>query len=250
MKYKLIGCEVFTRLAYLAAANSKNMIDVEFTKIRSHLKPDELRKEIQNIIDRSSEQYDALLLGFGLCGNSTAGLVARSVPIVIPRAHDCCTILLGSRAAFQEHFGQALSAQWSTFCHYERNGLWYSDNVFSLLTKDSDGDYAQLVEKYGEENAQYLWETLNAGTDMDFLTYIEIPGIADNSIKEAFVQHAAQAGKNPRFIEGSTRLIVKLLEGEWSEEEFLLIPPGAEIIPIYDHDRVLGLQTDLPTKET
>jgi hypothetical protein len=244
MKYKLIGCEVFTRPVYLAAANSKNIIDMEFTKIRSHLKPDELRKEIQSMIDRSTEQYDALLLGFGLCGNSTAGLVARSVPLVIPRAHDCCTVFLGSRAAFQEHFGQTLSAQWSTSCYYERYGGWYSDNAASLLSKDQNGDYAELVEKYGGENAQYIWETLNVSTGIDFLTYIEVPGIADNNIKEAFLEQAAEAGKKIRLIEGSTRLIDKLLAGEWTEEEFLFIPPGAEIKPIYDHDRVMGLQTD------
>jgi hypothetical protein len=250
MKYKLIGCEAFTRPVYLAAANSKNIIDLEFTKIRSHLKPDELRREIQNSIDRSTEQYDAVLLGFGLCGNSTAGLVARSVPLVIPRAHDCCTIFLGSRSAFQEHFRQTLSAQWSTSCYYERYGGWYSDNAVSLLSKDQNGDYAGLVEKYGEENARYIWETLNVSTGIDFLTYIEVSGIADNNIKEAFVKHAADSGKKLRCIEGSTRLIDKLLAGEWTDEEFLLIPPGAEIIPIYDHDRVMGIQLPDNLKET
>ena len=241
MRYKLISCEVFTRPAYLAAANSKNIIDMEFTKLRSHLKPEDLRTEIQNIIDRSTEQYDALLLGFGLCGNSTAGLVARSVPMVIPRAHDCCTVFLGSRAAFQEHFGQTPSAQWITSCYYERYGDWYSDNAFSLLSPEQSGDYAELVEKYGEENAQYIWETLNVSTGLDFLTYINVPDIMDNGIREQFLKHAEEAGKTPRFIEGSTRLIDMLLAGKWNDEEFLLVPPGAEIKPIYDHDRVIGI---------
>ena len=241
MRYKLIGCEVFARPAYLAAANSQHIIDMEFTKLRSHLKPVELREEIQSLIDSTADRYDAVLLGYGLCGNSTAGLKARSLPMVIPRAHDCCTIFLGSRSAFEGYFGQTPSAPWSTACYYERSYGWYSDNAMNVLTPDQDNSYAELVARYGEENAQYIWETLNVSTGIDYLTYIDLPGIADNDIKDAFIRHAAESGKNTRFIEGNTRLIEKLLTGDWDDEEFLLVPPGAEIKPIYDHDRVMGV---------
>jgi hypothetical protein len=239
MKYKLISCEVFARPAYKAAANSKNIIDMEFTAIRSHLKPDSLRKEIQGIIDRTPAQYDAILLGYGLCGNSTAGLFARSVPMVIPRAHDCCTVFLGGRKAYQEYFGPTPSAKWYTSCHYERSDEGFSNPVMGLLMPAQQGDYASLVEKYGEENAQYIWETLNAGNDLDLLTYVDLPQIPDNGSREAFLSYAAAEGKKTRILEGSTRLIDKLLDGEWENEEFLFIPPGKEIKPIYDHDRIM-----------
>jgi len=241
MRYKLISCEVFARPAFMAAANSKHIIDMEFTKLRSHLKPGSLREEIQSMIDRAADQYDAILLGYGLCGNSTAGLVARSLPMIIPRAHDCCTVFLGSRSAFLEHFGKTPSAQWSTACYYERSDGWYSDNALNALTPEQDNGYAELVEKYGEENAQYIWETMNVSSVYNYLTYIDLPGIADNHIKEAFIKYAAESGKNTRFITGSTRLIDKLIAGDWDNEEFLLVPPGSEIKPIYDHDRIIGL---------
>lgn len=241
MRYKFIGCEVFARPAYLAAAKSQHIIDMEFTKLSSHLKPSSLREEIQSLIDSTADQYDAVLLGYGLCGNSTAGLTARSQPLVIPRAHDCCTIFLGSRSTFEGYFGQTPSAPWSSVCYYERSDGWYSDNAMNVPFTDQDNSYAELVEKYGEENAQYIWETMKASTDIDFLTYINLPGIADNGIRDAFIKHAAESGKNTRFIEGSTRLIEKLLTGEWDDEEFLLVPPGAEIKPIYDHDRIMGV---------
>ena len=110
----MISCEVFSRLVYSAAARTPNILDVEFTELRSHVNPDGLRKQIQDIIDGTPDKYDAILLGYGLCGNSTSGLRARSIPLVIPRAHDCCTVFLGSRAAFLEHFGLTPSAQWSS----------------------------------------------------------------------------------------------------------------------------------------
>ncbi|MEN6316782.1 MAG: DUF1638 domain-containing protein [Clostridiaceae bacterium] len=239
MRYKLISCEVFSRPAFKAAANSRHTVDMEFTKLRSHTKPESLREEIQSIIDRTTEQYDAILLCYGLCGNGTAGLVSRSLPMVIPRAHDCCTIFLGSRSAFLEHFGKTPSAQWSTACYFERSDGWYSDNAMNALTPEQDNSYAELVLKYGEENAQYIWETMNVSSIYDFLTYIDLPGIADNNARGEFIKHAAEKGKKTRFLEGSTRLIDKLLTGDWNDEEFLVIPPGHEIKPVYDHDRIM-----------
>lgn len=239
MRYKLISCEVFARPSYMASANSKHIIDMVYTKMRSHLKPDSLREEIQEIIDRTTDQYDAILLGYGLCGNSTAGLIARSLPLVIPRAHDCCTIFLGSRAAFNEHFGKTPSAQWSTACYYERSDGWYSDNALNALTPEQDNSYDKLVEKYGEENAKYIWDTMNVANVYDYLTYIELPGIPDNDIKEAFIKYTEESGKRSRFLEGSTRIINKLVSGEWNDDEFLIVPPGMEIKPVYDHNRIM-----------
>jgi len=59
-----------------------------------------MRAGLQAAIDEAeadAEKYDALALGYGLCGNGLAGLEARSVPLVLPRAHDCITLLMGSR---------------------------------------------------------------------------------------------------------------------------------------------------------
>jgi hypothetical protein len=240
MRYKLIGCEVIARPAYLAAAKSPHVIDMEFSKLQSHTNPGSLRKEIQGKIDSVPAQYDAVLLGYGLCGNSASGLKARSMPLVIPRVHDCCTIFLGGRKEFLKYFGQTPSAEWYTACYYERLGCWYRDYpLLNLAPGGSEETHEGLVEKYGEENARYIMETMNAASAVDFLTYIELPGLDDSDTREAFIRHAEKIGKKPRFIKGSTRLIDKMLSGEWNEEEFLIIRPGEEIMPVYDHDRVM-----------
>ncbi|MGE5613370.1 MAG: hypothetical protein ACM3XR_03100 [Bacillota bacterium] len=82
-------------------------------------------------------------------------------------------------------------------------------------------------------------ETMNAASGLDFLTYIDLPGFDDSSIREAFIRHAEKTGKKTRFVKGSARLIDKLLCGEWDEEEFLMVRPGEEIMPVYDHDKVM-----------
>ncbi len=239
MKFKMISCEVFSRLVYSAAAKTHHLVDAEFSEQRSHVKPDNLRSEIQTIIDRTPEKYDAILLGYGLCGNSTAGLRARSIPLVIPRAHDCCTIFLGSRSAYLEHFGQTPSAQWSCACYYERLGGWYPDSASGIVTKDHDAYYKELIDKYGQENADYLIEMMEVKNEVGFLTYIELDAFDDTDIRSSFIKHAKESGKQTRFIKGNTRLIDLMVNGDWNEEEFLIVSPGAEIKPVYDNEIII-----------
>ena len=56
--------------------------------------------KIQEVVDRTPEGvYDAILLGYGLCGNGLDGLTARHTRLVLPRAHDCIALLMGSANA-------------------------------------------------------------------------------------------------------------------------------------------------------
>jgi hypothetical protein len=123
----------------------------------------------------SEDVYEAVLLGYGLCGNSTAGLKARRQPLVIPRAHDCCTLFLGSREKFAEHFGKRLSSQWSSHGYLERS-VEYLGGTETGRNIGYDREYADLVEQYGEENAEYIWETLHPARNIgkDERIYIDV----------------------------------------------------------------------------
>jgi len=248
-RYKLICCDVLFRMACRAAARSRNVIDMEFTKLQSHNEPDVLRKIIQELIDKADSEkiYDAVLLGFGLCGNSTAGLVARSQKLVIPRAHDCCTLFLGSRKKFADCFGERLSAQWSSHGYLERSGKYkggidYDKNIgFSR-------EYSELVEQYGEENAEYIWETLHPARHIgkDERIYIDVPPFDDKDGGDFHFKRFADAVRaetgaddaNIQRLKGSTRLIDMLINGDWGGE-FLIVPPGATISPLYDMEHIM-----------
>ncbi|MCS7049718.1 MAG: DUF1638 domain-containing protein, partial [Verrucomicrobiae bacterium] len=110
MRLKLISCNVFQREVCLCLSTTPHVVDVEFTELGEHANSAGLRRFLQSKIDAteaSGKPYDAVLLLYGLCGNATAGLRARSRPLVLPRAHDCCTILLGSKERFAEYFKDA-----------------------------------------------------------------------------------------------------------------------------------------------
>jgi len=117
MHLKLIACEVLLREVCFCIAQSPHVIDLEFTEKDDHNRSDYLRGLIQSKIDaaeQSDRKYDAILLGYGLCGNSTVDIIARQKPVVIPRAHDCCTLFLGSKLRFKEFFANNPSLPFSS----------------------------------------------------------------------------------------------------------------------------------------
>ncbi|AUS97483.1 hypothetical protein CDQ84_17545 [Clostridium thermosuccinogenes] len=242
MKYKLICCEVFLREACLAIAATSNTVDPEFTPKNAHENSNELRKIIQEKIDSVEKTggYDAILLGYGLCGNGTAGIAARSIPLVIPRAHDCCTIFLGSKSKFIEYFKDNLSAEWSSTGYMERGGkdsyLRESDTS-KLLGLDKA--YEEYVEQYGEENAKYLWEMLHPKNESDELIYIKVPETEHLGYLKKLESYAEEIGKRVRVLDGDMRLIRGLVNGDWNEDEYLVVPPGETIKPVYDHDKII-----------
>ncbi|MDK2799635.1 MAG: hypothetical protein PWP27_1368 [Clostridiales bacterium] len=240
MKFKLICCEVFLRSACLAIASTPHRVDPEFTRLGAHENSDSLRKLIQNKINAVEENggYDAILLGYGLCGNGTAELKAQSIPLVIPRAHDCCTIFLGSREKFLEHFKDKLSSEWSAAGYMERSDSYLREtDTGKLLGRDKT--YEDFVNLYGEENARYIWETLYPSSTSKELIYIEIPETAHLGYLNKIKLLAQQQGKEVRIIEGDMKLIRGLIQGDWNEADYLIVPPGKVIKAVYDHEKII-----------
>ncbi len=238
MYFKLICCEVFVREACYAIALSPHVVDVDFTPKGAHEKSQYLKALIQDKINESDGQgYDAILLGFGLCGNSTSGIRAGNTPLIIPRAHDCCTIFLGSRERFIEHFKDRLSAEWSSAGYLERGDSKVREaDVSSTLGLDKS--FQELVDKYGQDNAKYIWETLHPDMGNDEMIFIEVPEFSHLGYRGKMEDEAREMGKELKVIQGDMRLIKALVFGQWTDEEFLTIQPGQSIYPLYDTKRV------------
>jgi hypothetical protein len=244
-RYRLISCNVFQRELSIALAETRNLIDPEFLELGLHERPETLRTALQARIDAADqarapggEPYDAILLGYGLCGNGIAGIEARSVPLVISRAHDCCTVLLGSRSEFLARFGEKLSASWSSAGYIERGATYFRASDLGK-TSGIGMEYDQLVEQYGEENAAYVWETLHPDLKETELRYIEIPETAGLGHAEEMRAKAAEEGREFVLIPGNMRLLRGLVAGGWDEAEYLIVPPGKRIEPTWEHERVI-----------
>jgi hypothetical protein len=105
LRLKALACEVFARQVYAAAAESPCVVDVELLDKGLHRDANELRAALQARIDAVPPgRFDAVALVYGLCNRGTEGLIARHAPLVLPRAHDCITLFLGSRQRYLAEF--------------------------------------------------------------------------------------------------------------------------------------------------
>lgn len=232
MILKLISCEIFYREMCAAVAKSPHRVDIEFLPKGLHdLPPGEMPSNVQAAIDDvPADTYDAILLGYGLCNNGLVGVTARSCPLILPRAHDCITLFLGSRQRYREIFDANPGTYFLTSGWLERGE--YSGDLSDLSVQHQLGmnmTMEELIEQYGEDNAEYLYETLCNGTK-NYSHFLWIPmGIEPESMKQTAQEKAAERKWSFKTEPGDMRLIHDLLNGNWSEENFLTIPPGSTI---------------------
>jgi hypothetical protein len=241
MRLKLISCEVIFREMCHAVSRSPHQIDVEFLPKGLHdLGGAKMREELQRQIDAvSASDYDAILLGYALCGNGIAGLEARAIPLVAPRAHDCIALLMGSRDRYAEYFSDNPGT-------YFRSTGWLERGKGLLqLVQDQTGTgltLADLTEKYGEENARYLFEELTRyKSNYRKLAYIETGIEPDSRFVHEAQAEAGEKGWEFEVVTGSLDLFRRLANGEWDSRDFLVVPPGSRIAARYDHD-VISIQ--------
>jgi hypothetical protein len=241
MRYLCLTCEALTRPVYLGAALSQHSIDIELVRIGLHDRPKDLRAQLQARIDAApAEKYAAVLLAYGLCGQATAGLLARTLPLVMPRAHDCITLFLGSRQRYLQQFESNPGTYWYSQDYIERrDGDTLALAMGSGVVDDVRSVYDSYVEKYGQDNADYLMEVMGAWkSHYNRAAFINL-GIGDASAVEAQAEaEAERRGWTFERVQGDTGLMRRLLAGEWNDD-FLVVPPGQRIVMTGD-EGVIG----------
>lgn len=239
MRLKCLGCEVLARPLYLCAAQSPHIVDVQLFRRGLHNTPVVLRNVLQDQIDAASGQgFDAVVMAYGLCGQATAGLVARDTPVVVPRAHDCITLFLGSRARYQEQFEKEPGTYWYALDYIERDD-GSGGGLGAGLGTDGDAVYLEYVEKYGEENAAYLMEVMGAWQQHYRRAAYVDQGVGDGSKVEGRARaDAERRGWLFERVTGDLVLIRRLIDGDWADD-FLVLQPGEKLRMTYD-ENVIG----------
>ena len=231
-QYIVIACEVIYRELCAAAAENENPVDLHFVRQALHsMGSIQMPIELQAIIDTiDTSQYEAILLGYGLCNNGTCGLVA-DIPIVIPRAHDCITLLMGSKEMYRDFFDKNPGTMYSTSGWSDLTSDFSDDDVYS------EAKYQEFVELYGEDAAEYVKETL-FGFEKHYHKYCFInTGVGSTEqVRQSVIHQAQELGWEFEEIHGSDTLFKHLISGNWLEEEFIVIEPGHIAKPSYHDD--------------
>ncbi|MGA2963347.1 MAG: DUF1638 domain-containing protein [Candidatus Korobacteraceae bacterium] len=246
MRPKLIACEVLYREVCDAVARSSEIVDVEFLPKGLHdMGGKAMSVKLQEAVQRVPEhQYEAILLGYGLCGNGLHGIEARHTPVVAPRMHDCIGLLMGGRQRYESYFQEHPGT-------YFRSTGWLERGVdLQQLMPFHSGEntnLAELVEKYGEDNGRYLYEQLTSfQSAYRCLTFIETGIEHDGHFEEQARQEAKSKGWKFEKLRGNLALIHRLGNRDWSDEDFVVLRPGQRIVARFDSDIIRAESIEPP----
>jgi hypothetical protein len=230
-----------------AVARSPNLVDIEFLPKGLHdIGCAGMLQRVQGTLDKVDEsKYDAVIFGYGLCNNGLAGLQSRTIPVVLPRAHDCITLFLGSKERYLDYFNSHLGTYFKTSGWIERGEASGELSQLSIQRQiGMDKSYDELVAKYGEENAQYLYDTLYGYKNYSQFTYIEM-GIEPGAIfAKRSRREAEEKGWAYEKVRGDISMIERLVNGEWNDREFLVLPPGHRVVTTFGMDIIKAEKVD------
>lgn len=237
-RFKLLACKALYREFSLVTSASENFIDATYMQQGLHDTPKLLKEALQREIDMIDEggdihsyyprfgmDFDAILLGYGLCANGIIGLSSKKYTIVAPRTDDCIALLLGSYARYKEYFDSHFGTYWYTPSWIE-NAYTPSEQSVKALT-------AEYTELYGEENAKYLVEASSTVKNYNRAAYVEWNDINLPQYENHTKNAAAYFGWDFDKVLGDKKFLEDFVNGVW-DERFLICPPGKRIEPDYE----------------
>ena len=220
----LLACNVFEGEIALHAGDATHIVETRIFEIGLHDRPERLRATLQENLDAldARTDIDAVVLAYGLCGLGTVGLRPTRHKLVIPRAHDCITVFMGSKEAYADHQHRCPT------CYYYTPGWNRARRVpgpemLEIMRAD-------LALKFDEEDVEYLIETHREQMARhDTVTYLDL-GTADAQSEEDYARKcAAWLGWKFEHQHGDPALLLDLLWGRWDNERFLILEPGMQL---------------------
>ncbi|HEX7561344.1 MAG TPA: DUF1638 domain-containing protein [Candidatus Humimicrobiaceae bacterium] len=189
--------------------------DVVIFEKKLHEKSDHLREVLQKEIDNSQE-YDSIILGYGLCGKSVDGLSSPNTYMIIPKCDDCISLFLGSTAEYKKQIAKAPGSYYLT-----RGYIGENENLMLA-------NYEEMKAKYSEETLKWVVkEMLKNYTRM---VYINTGNYEPGEWRKIAQQEAEKLDLAFEEINGTDEFFTKLVSSNW-DDDFLVIKPG-EIVKL------------------
>jgi hypothetical protein len=191
-------------------------VEIRYLEQSLHRTPQKMAGRVQSLIDEVADTAGRIVLGYGLCSNGILGVRAHQQELIIPRCHDCISFFLGSPEAYRKDFDA-------------HPGTYYLTPGWLAERKDPLGiiedDYVQRV---GREMA--VWAMKEELKHYRRIALINT-GVADiEPLRKRARENADFFNMNYEEIEEiSLEYFVKLLDGPYTEAEFLRLKPGEAV---------------------
>ena len=231
----LVACRVFERELEVLARSAKTEMQIQYLEIALHQQPGaQLRAALQDAVNTVPVgDCDAVAIGYGLCNQGLVGLQARDVPVVIPRAHDCLGILLGSTKRYLAELEKEPGTYFQSCGWIEHLP---ADRTLRPLAAGAglSLNQVELAARYGEESAQFLMEEYAKFTQhYKRLAFIASPIASAEARERQAAEIAQQQNWTFERLPGDLGWLRRLADGDWNEHEFLVLKPYEKVALSY-----------------
>src|SRR5512136_3315990 len=181
----------------------KGGVSFVFLEQSLHRTPQKMPSAVQEEINKAANGDDDYIV---------LGIRPIRQPLVIPRAHDCISLFLGSTKRYQEE-------------HEKEPGTYYLTKGWIEEGKSPIGIFQEYCQRYDKETAEWVIRE-------ELKNYTRIVLVDMGAEAEALREHAKE---NARFlhlryeeIRGSLVFFEKMLQGCW-DKDFIILKPGEEV---------------------
>ena len=213
METVLIGCRTLERELREASRRTGVCCPCVWVESGLHNVPARLTDRLARELERLPAGVGRVLLGFGYCGGAAAGLTTGPYELILPRADDCITLMLGSYRRrlemMREEGAYFLTQGW---LDGERN-IWE--------------EFLYARRRYGEKQARRIFASMLSHYSR--LAVVDT-GVSDmEQLGQTTEMIARELGLRHQAVPGTLSLFERLLTGPWDDAHFLTAPPFTSI---------------------
>lgn len=157
MQILILSCPTLEQELNSILQEHQSTAKVKYLPASLHSDMQNIHPTLQKIIDEN-KTFNRIVILLSGCGGSTAGLIASTAELVIPKTHDCLDILLSERETCEIKNRDPQGIYMT--------GSWYKYHMQTLLNADkliAEIGYGQAAEKlkniFGKLNKFYIIDT-------------------------------------------------------------------------------------------
>ncbi len=212
----IIACRVMEPELSALAGDAPG-ISLSYLDQSLHRTPQRMAPLIQALIAQADPDIAQVVLGYGLCSNGIAGVRAGRQELIVPKAHDCIALFLGSLARYNQ-------------LSQEDPGTYYLTPGWVAEGKDPLGIIADdYTPRVGRENAE--WVMREELKHYSQLAMIDTGAVALDGLRERAMANAEFFGMRYAEIQGSDLYLRQLVHGPFPSHSFFRVAPGHEVNP-------------------
>ena len=222
--------------------NDSKILDYVFLEQHLHDNPDKMREKLQGEIDKVGDEYTNIILSYGLCSNGVVGLKSSKHTLIIPRVDDCISLFFGSKERYMEEFKKDPGTYYLCKGWIEYGSDPYRGYLVGTGQQDKvPKEFLKDKNRYGNRRypeafgRKFLAEIIKNYKKVILINNNDIEKVHRDYARDmvAFMGEILNREVTLIEIKGSSRLLKKMIDEDWDNNEFIKIKSGQEILQEY-----------------